>query len=60
MEPVCSDDEAAVDCAKLEAADIIRREVYLVMGELAEYQFDPQRYAERLEQAGKGVEPIGI
>lgn len=31
-----------------EAADIVRREVNLIMGELANYQYDPQRYAERV------------
>lgn len=42
-------DVAAVSTAA-EAADIIRREVYKVMGELAEYRYDPRKYAERVRE----------
>lgn len=33
-----------------EAAEIIRREVYQVMEELAGYQYDPRKYAERVRE----------
>ena len=33
-----------------EAADVVRREVNLVMGELANYQYAPQKYAERVRE----------
>ncbi len=33
-----------------EAAEIVRREVYQVMNELAGYQYDPQKYAERVRE----------
>lgn len=36
-----------------EAADVIRREVNLVMGELAGYQYDPQKYSERVRERMK-------
>lgn len=36
-----------------EAADIIRREINLVMGEMANYQYDPDKYAERVRERMK-------
>lgn len=32
-----------------EASEVIRKEVYLVMGELSEYRYDPKRYEERVK-----------
>ena len=44
----------AVDVARAtnaaEAAEIIKREVYAVMKELSQYQYDPARYAERVRE----------
>ena len=31
-----------------EAAEIIRREVYAIMRELAQYRYDPEKYEERV------------
>lgn len=42
-------DVAAVSTAA-EAAEVIRREVHKVMGELAAYQYDPQKYEERVRE----------
>lgn len=36
-----------------EAAEIVRREVHQIMGELAGYQYDPDRYAERVRERMK-------
>lgn len=33
-----------------EAAEIIKREIYLVMKELSSYAYDPQKYAERVRE----------
>ena len=33
-----------------EAAEIVKREVYAVMKELAQYQYDPAKYAERVRE----------
>lgn len=33
-----------------EAAEIIRREVYKIMGELASYRYDPKKYEERVRE----------
>jgi len=42
----------AVDCAAAktaaETAEIIRKEVFKVMGELADYKYDPKKYEERV------------
>lgn len=40
-------DVAAVSTAA-EAAEIIRREIYKIMGELASYRYDPKKYEERV------------
>lgn len=42
-------DVAAVSTAA-EAAEIIRREVYKIMGELASYRYDPKKYEERVRE----------
>lgn len=42
-------DVAAVSTAA-EAAEVIRREVHKVMGELAAYQYDPKKYEERVRE----------
>lgn len=42
-------DVAACDSAA-EAADVIRKEVNQVMGELCQYKYDPQKYAERVRE----------
>ncbi|MCD8323184.1 MAG: hypothetical protein LUC89_09925 [Oscillospiraceae bacterium] len=36
-----------------EAADVIRKEVYAVMTELSSYQYDPEKYAERVRDRQK-------
>lgn len=33
-----------------EAADVIRKEVYAVMRDLSQYQYDPEKYAERVRE----------
>ena len=33
-----------------EAAEIVKREVYAVMKDLAQYQYDPAKYAERVRE----------
>lgn len=33
-----------------EAADVIRREVHLIMAELAKYRYDPKKYEERVRE----------
>lgn len=47
----------AVDVAAAEspaeASEIIRREVYAVMNDLAEYQYDPKKYEERVRERMK-------
>lgn len=42
-------DVAAASTAA-EAAEIIRREVYKIMGELASYRYDPKKYEERVRE----------
>lgn len=42
-------DVAGVSTAA-EAAEIIKREVYAVMKELSQYQYDPAKYAERVRE----------
>lgn len=42
-------DVAAVSTAA-EAAEIIRREVYKIMGELVSYRYDPKKYEERVRE----------
>jgi len=36
-----------------EAAEIIKREVYIIMGELSNYQYDPAKYEERVRERRK-------
>ncbi len=45
-------DVAAADSAA-EAADIIRREVHLIMAEIAKYRYDPAKYEERVRERKK-------
>ena len=33
-----------------EAAEIIKREVFLVMKDLSDYRYDPEKYAERVRE----------
>ena len=42
--------DAAGTATAAEAAEIIKREVYLVMGELSAYTYDPKKYAERVRE----------
>ena len=42
--------DAAGAATAAEAAEIIKREVYLVMGELSAYTYDPKKYAERVRE----------
>ena len=42
--------DAAGTATAAEAAEIIKREVYLVMGELSSYTYDPKKYAERVRE----------
>ena len=42
--------DAAAAATAAEAAEIIKREVYLVMGELSAYTYDPKKYAERVRE----------
>ncbi len=42
--------DAAGAATAAEAAEIIKREVYLVMGELSSYTYDPKKYAERVRE----------
>lgn len=50
-------DRLAVDvvntASPAEAADVIRKEVYAVMTELSSYQYDPEKYAERVRDRQK-------
>ena len=47
----------AVDVAAVttpaEAAEIIRKEVHALMRELANYQYDPEKYEERVRESGR-------
>lgn len=53
--------DVAACTSAAEAAEIVRREVYQVMSELAGYQYDPAKYAERVRERmkwdGEAVEP---
>lgn len=53
--------DVAACSSAAEAAELIRREVYQVMSELAGYQYDPAKYAERVRERmkwdGEAVEP---
>lgn len=44
----------AVDVARTgtaaEAAEVIKREVYLIMKDLSDYEYDPEKYAERVRE----------
>ena len=42
-------DVAATNTAA-EAAEVIKREVYLVMKDLSSYNYDPEKYAERVRE----------
>ena len=42
--------DVAGTCTAAEAAEIIKREIYLVMKELSSYAYDPQKYAERVRE----------
>ncbi len=45
--------DVAACTSAAEAAEIVRREVYQVMSELAGYQYDPAKYAERVRERMK-------
>ena len=45
--------DVAACSSAAEAAEIVRREVYQIMGELAGYQYDPDKYAERVRERMK-------
>ncbi len=45
-------DVAAAESAA-EAADVIRREVHLIMAEIAKYRYDPAKYEERVRERKK-------
>lgn len=53
--------DVAACTSAAEAAEIIRHEVYQIMAELAGYQYDPQKYADRVRERmkwdGEVVEP---
>lgn len=42
--------DVAACSSAAEAAEIVRREAYQIMGELAGYQYDPDKYAERVRE----------
>lgn len=42
--------DVAATSTAAEAAEIIRQEVYKIMGELASYQYDPKKYEERVRE----------
>lgn len=45
--------DAAAATTPAEVSEVIRKEVHLVMRELAGYQYDPQKYAERVRERQK-------
>lgn len=45
--------DVAAATTPAEASEIIRQEVYAVMRELSHYQYDPQKYAERVRERKK-------
>lgn len=42
--------DVAAAATAAEAAEIVKREVYLVMKDLASYNYDPEKYAERVRE----------
>lgn len=42
--------DVAATSTAAEAADVVRKEVFAVMGELANYRYDPQKYEERVRE----------
>ena len=45
--------DVAATATPAEAAEIIRKEVHALMRELANYQYDPQKYEERVRERRK-------
>ena len=42
--------DVAATSTAAEAAEVIKREVYLVMKDLSNYSYDPEKYAERVRE----------
>ena len=49
LETLAENIEAKAETAA-EAAEIIKREVFLVMKDLSDYRYDPEKYAERVRE----------